>query len=58
MLCFVGADWPLIGGEFTVNGVRVLWPKKVASIVSRAGSIDASGARVIYETLARSFVEA
>lgn len=25
-LCFVEADWPLIGGAFTVNDVDVLWP--------------------------------
>ena len=26
-LCFVEADWPLIGGSFTTNEVHVLWPK-------------------------------
>ncbi|WP_404433893.1 NERD domain-containing protein [Microbacterium lacus] len=26
-LCFVEADWPLIGGAFTVNDIDVLWPK-------------------------------
>ena len=30
VLCFVEADWPLIGGDFTVDGVEVLWPKKLA----------------------------
>jgi hypothetical protein len=40
-LCFVEADWPLIGGSFTVRGVEALWPKKIASRVSSAtGSID------------------
>ncbi|GAB7005817.1 hypothetical protein JCM18899A_32900 [Nocardioides sp. AN3] len=29
VLCFVGADWPLIGGAFTIRGVEVLWPKKL-----------------------------
>ena len=29
MLCFVEADWPLIGGHFTVRGVRVVWPKRM-----------------------------
>ncbi|MCY1718585.1 nuclease-related domain-containing protein [Microbacterium sp. SL62] len=26
-LCFVNADWPLIGGSFVVDDVQVLWPK-------------------------------
>ena len=30
MLCFVDSDWPLIGGDFTVRGVRVCWPKRLA----------------------------
>ncbi|WP_419818767.1 hypothetical protein [Glaciibacter flavus] len=30
ILCFVDADWPLIGGDFTVRGVGVCWPKRLA----------------------------
>jgi hypothetical protein len=30
MLCFIDADWPLIGGSFTTAGVDVLGPKKAA----------------------------
>lgn len=30
ILCFVDADWPLIGGDFSVQGVRVIWPKRLA----------------------------
>ena len=29
VLCFVEADWPLIGGAFTTRGVEVLWPRKL-----------------------------
>lgn len=29
-LCFVEADWPLVGGTFSTRGVRVLWPKRLA----------------------------
>ena len=29
VLCFVEADWPLIGGSFTTRGVEALWPKKL-----------------------------
>lgn len=27
VLCFLDADWPLIGGSFAVDGVHVLWPR-------------------------------
>jgi hypothetical protein len=30
LLCFVEAGWPLIGGSFTVRGVRVCWPARLA----------------------------
>jgi hypothetical protein len=29
VLCFIEADWPLIGGAFTTRGVEVLWPRKL-----------------------------
>ena len=31
VLCFIDADWPLIGGSFTTRGVEVVWPKKLYS---------------------------
>lgn len=34
VMCFVDADWPLIGGSFTVRGVEVLWPKKLVKVLS------------------------
>lgn len=27
VLCFLEADWPLIGGSFTVDDVHVVWPR-------------------------------
>lgn len=52
-LCFVEADWPLIGGAFTARGVRVLWPKRLAKLLTEAeGSVDVPGAR---ELLAAHF---
>jgi hypothetical protein len=30
VLCFIDSEWPLIGGDFTVRGVRVCWPKRLA----------------------------
>ena len=29
VLCFVEADWPLIGGSFAIRGVDALWPKRL-----------------------------
>ena len=55
MLCFVEADWPLVGGDFTVAGLKVLWPKKAASHIVKAGDVDAAVAERIYHALASSF---
>ena len=42
VLCFVEADWPLIGGSFSVRDVEVLWPKKLVArlSVSSTGPVD------------------
>lgn len=29
-LCFVEADWPLFGGDFTTRGVWATWPRRLA----------------------------
>lgn len=41
-LCFVDSDWPLFGGAFQTQGVAVLWPKKLAELITREvdGSVD------------------
>ena len=40
-LCFVDADWPLFGGSFTVRGVDVCWPKRLAKRLSALeGAVD------------------
>lgn len=41
VLCFVDADWPLIGGSFTVQGVSVMWPRKLKALLTEAGPLDA-----------------
>lgn len=50
VLCFVEADWPLIGGAFTVDGVSVVWPrllvKRIADAASAAIDVDAVAARL------------
>ncbi|UFU15572.1 NERD domain-containing protein [Curtobacterium sp. C1] len=40
-LCFVDADWPLFGGSFTVRGIDVCWPKRLAKRLSALeGAVD------------------
>ena len=40
-LCFVEAEWPLVGGAFTVRGVHALWPKRLAKLLMEAqGTVD------------------
>ena len=55
MLCFVEADWPLIGGAFTTGGVHVLWPKKAIELVAKPVPVNDQRAREIHRTLASSF---
>jgi len=40
VLCFVEADWPLIGGSFATRGVEVLWPKKLYPKLMASGPIQ------------------
>jgi hypothetical protein len=39
VLCFIDADWPLIGGSFTVNDVAVVWPKKLKTLLTEPGPL-------------------
>jgi hypothetical protein len=55
MLCFVKADWPLIGGDFTIANLHVLWPRKAAERVVMPGDVDAATANRVYHVLASSF---
>ena len=56
-LCFVEADWPLIGGAFTTRGVHVLWPKRLASLLTdtEPGAVDVAAVR---ESVATRFKSA
>ena len=45
-LCFVEADWPLVGGAFTTRSVHALWPKRLTKLLSDAeGSVDVPATR-------------
>ena len=51
MMCFVEADWPLFGGDFTIDGVSVLWPGTAASHIGRLGAIDTATAARVHHVL-------
>lgn len=57
VLCFVDAEWGLFADSFIVNGVQVVWPKKLAGMISKSGEpvIDVA---MVSEQIARRFVQA
>lgn len=52
VLCFVEADWPLIGGDFVIHGVDVLWPKKLYPRLRADGPLDALSIADVHRHLA------
>ena len=52
VLCFVEADWPLIGSPFTTQGVQVLPPKKLYPNLKAAGPLDVNTIATLHQTLA------
>jgi len=52
VLCFVEADWPLIGGTFTTRGVQALWPKKLYPKLQAEGPLTADTVAGIHRKLA------
>ncbi|WP_287217267.1 nuclease-related domain-containing protein [Rhodococcus sp. (in: high G+C Gram-positive bacteria)] len=54
VLCFVEADWPLIGGTFTTRGVQTLWPKKLYPKLTAEGPIAAETVTDIHRQLAHA----
>lgn len=56
-LCFVEADWPLIGGAFQTRGVHVLWPRRLVKVLTEdaGGEIDAVA---VVEQVASTFQSA
>jgi hypothetical protein len=54
MLVFLGADWPLFGGAFVTQRVKVLWPKKASETITQPGPLDASQVDAVHRALARA----
>lgn len=55
VLCFVEADWPLIGGSFSTRGVEVLWPKKLAKQLQLPGDLTEPEIEQVHRSLAAAF---
>ncbi|THI96812.1 NERD domain-containing protein [Nocardioides sp.] len=51
VLCFVEADWPLIGGSFVTRDVDVLWPKKLYAKLSADGPWSTGQVRALHRLL-------
>ena len=58
MLCFVEADWPLIGGSFTTRGVEALWQKRAIAQIEKPGPLEPDLIAAVHRHLATSFPSA
>ncbi|WP_231478753.1 hypothetical protein [Microbacterium sp. UNC423CL45Tsu] len=54
VLCFLEADWPLLGGSFAVDDVHVVWPRLLIERMTEAsaGAFDVDAA---HRCLAEAF---
>lgn len=55
MLCFVEADWPLIGGSFTTLGIEVLGQKKAIGQIEMPGPMNQAVISDVHRFLAAAF---
>ena len=55
MLCFLDADWPLMGGSFRVRGFDILWPRLLQKAVGSGGPLDTGRVGDLHRLLASSF---
>jgi hypothetical protein len=58
VLCFVEADWPLIGGSFRARDVDVLWPKKLYPKLTTDGPIEIETITQMHRVLASALPHA
>jgi hypothetical protein len=54
VLCFVEADWPLIGGAFRTRDVLVVWPKKLYPGLQAEGPLDVALIDQLHRRLAQA----
>ncbi|QWC86478.1 NERD domain-containing protein [Nocardioidaceae bacterium] len=58
VLCFLEADWPLIGGAFSVRGVEVCWPRTLYPRLTAVGDVTPAQVDRIHRTLAAALPRA
>ena len=58
VLCFVEADWPLLGGSFTTRGVEVMKPKRLYPLLRAGDRADIDGLDDVYRRLASALPSA
>lgn len=51
VLCFIEADWPLVGGSFTTRGVGVLWPRKLYPKLAGGGPLSLEDVQGLHQVL-------
>lgn len=52
VLCFVDADWPIIGGSFTTRAVEALWPRKLYPKLQADGPLTVDAVADLHRRLA------
>ncbi|WP_289020151.1 nuclease-related domain-containing protein [uncultured Ornithinimicrobium sp.] len=55
VLCFVEADWPLLGGDFAVRDVSVTSPRKLVTTIARPGPLTEDDIHALSQRLATTF---
>lgn len=58
VLCFIGADWPLLSGPFRVKSVDVLHERKLRAMLSKPGPLAAESVEDIQWLLHQAFPRA
>lgn len=52
VLCFVGADWPPVGGTLTTRGVEAVWPRKLVRRLEADGPMGRETIAQLHRLLA------
>lgn len=58
VLCFLEADWPLVGGSFTVDGIHVTWPRRLIKRITEQPHDTVLDVDAIHALLAAAFPSA
>ena len=54
-LCFIEADWPIIGGAFAVDGIHVVWPRLLVKRMAEASTAQQVDVDGIHSRLSTAF---